>query len=128
MTIMDLLPISKMESKKNARKKVAIAAAVGATAGVVAGILLAPKAGKETRDELMNNIQELPDKAKALSDKTQELIGEAKDKIAEETHKILCGAKEASSDMKKEQHEDSQFQKPTEITEEQIAVFKKKLT
>jgi len=69
---MDLLQKGKFERETNVRKKVAIGTMVGVTVGAVAGVLLAPKAGKKTRDDLMKNIQELPDKAKELSDKTQE--------------------------------------------------------
>lgn len=41
--------MTKDESKG---KKIAIGAAVGAAAGFVAGVLLAPKSGKDTRDDL----------------------------------------------------------------------------
>ena len=42
----------KAAEKKKALKNVAVGAAIGATVGAVAGVLLAPKSGKETREEL----------------------------------------------------------------------------
>ena len=111
------------------RRKIAIGTTIGLTVGAVAGVLLAPKTGKVTRGELMKNIKELPDKAKELSEKTQEVMGELKEKITEETHKIMSGVgvKESTFDMDDEIHDNTYFQKPTEITEEQVDAFKKKL-
>ena len=127
MSLKDLLPTSRWEREKKERKQVAIGATIGLTVGAVAGVLLAPKAGKETREDLAKSIQELPEKAKELSVKTQEILSEAKEKIAEETHKIMSGAKEKVAEIKDELEEDSHFQKPTDITEEQVDAFKTKL-
>jgi gas vesicle protein len=102
MSLKDLLPKVKLERESEVRKKVAIGATIGLTVGAVAGVLLAPKTGKETREELLKNIQELPDKAKALSEKTQEKLGEVKEKITEETHQIMTGEKETLLDIDKE--------------------------
>lgn len=102
MSLKDLLPKVKLERESEVRKKVAIGATIGLTVGAVAGVLLAPKTGKETREELLKNIQELPDKAKALSEKTQEKLGEVKEKITEETHKIMTGEKETLLDIDKD--------------------------
>src|SRR5665647_2422213 len=127
MCLLCTLLRGRMERKHDVCKKVAIAATVGMTVGIVTGILLAPKAGKKTREELLKKIQELPDKAKGLSEKTQEKLGEVKEKITEETQKIVSGVKEKVSDIEDEMAEDSRFQKPTEITGEQVDAFKKKL-
>lgn len=127
MTLMDLLPKTKMERKRSERKQVVIGAAVGVAVGAVAGVLLAPKAGKLTRQELAENIHELPERAKAVSIKTQQIIGEAKEKITEETKKIMSGAKDQVADLHEVVQEEAKFQKPTEITEEQVVAFKQKL-
>ena len=127
MSLKDLLPTSRWEREKKERKQVAIGATIGLTVGAVAGVLLAPKAGKETREDLAKSIQELPEKAKELSVKTQGILSEAKEKIAEETHKIMSGTKEKVAEIKDELEEDSHFQKPTDITEEQVDAFKTKL-
>jgi len=100
MSLIDLLPKSNAERKRNVREKTAVAAAIGVTVGAVAGILLAPKAGRETREELVTNIQELPEKVRELSDKTKELAGEAKNKIAAKIKKDLCGVQEAEPSEK----------------------------
>jgi len=94
MSIMDLLPKIKLEREGEVRKKVAMGAAIGLTVGAVAGVLLAPKAGKESREDLVKTFDELPDKAKELSDKAHKMVGEVTGKISEETHKIMCGEKE----------------------------------
>ena len=100
MSLKDLLPTGRWEREKLARRKIAIGAAVGLTVGAVAGVLLAPKTGKETREELVKNIQELPDKAKRLSEKTHAVMDEIKEEVTEETHKIMDGVKEAVSATK----------------------------
>ena len=127
MSLKDLLPKVKLERESEVRKKVAIGATIGLTVGAVAGVLLAPKAGKETREDILQNLNELPDKAKELSDKVQVMMGEVKDEITEETQKLMGEVKEVSSDIKNEMQDDPRFQKPTEITEEQVKAFKKKL-
>ena len=127
MSLMDLLQKGKLERKSDVRKKVAIAATAGVAVGAFAGVLLAPKAGRETREDIMQNLNDLPDKAKALSDKVQVMMDEVKDEITEETQKFMGEVKEVSSDIKNEMQDDSRFQKPSEITEEQVKAFKKKL-
>ena len=102
MCLLCTLLRGRMERKHDVCKKVAIAATVGMTVGIVTGILLAPKAGKETREELLKKIQELPDKAKGLSEKTQEKLGEVKERITEETQKIVSGEKETLLDIDKD--------------------------
>lgn len=102
MSLKDLLPKVKLERKSEVRKKVAIGATVGLTLGAVAGVLLAPKAGKDTRDDLMKTIHKLPEKAKPFSDKARKLVEDAKGKITEETHKITTGEKETLLDIDKD--------------------------
>ena len=127
MSLKDLLPKVKLERESEVRKKVAIGTTIGLTVGAVAGVLLAPKAGRETREDILQNLNELPDKAKELSDKVQVMMGEVKDEITEETQKLMSEVKEVSSDIKNEIQDDPRFQKLTEITEEQVDAFKKKL-
>src|SRR5665647_175192 len=117
MSLKDLLPKVKLERESEVRKKVAIGATIGLTVGAVAGVLLAPKAGRKTREDILQNLNELPDKAKELSDKVQVMMGEVKDEITEETQKLMGEVKEVSSDIKNEMRDDPRFQKLTEITE-----------
>ncbi len=52
---------------------VVVAALVGGIAGAAMGLLLAPKPGKELRQELEEKAQELGDKALVLGDKAQKV-------------------------------------------------------
>jgi gas vesicle protein len=102
MLLKELLPKVKLERESEVRKKVAIGAAVGLTVGAVAGVLLAPKAGKDCREGLMNTIHELPEMVKPSSDKTRKVTEEANEIITEEKHKIKTGEKVALLDIDKD--------------------------
>jgi gas vesicle protein len=54
---------------------------VGGAIGALAGILFAPKAGKETRDGIMNESDEILGKAKSELEKLRSELGELKDKV-----------------------------------------------
>jgi len=90
MYLMDLLPKSRLEREAEVRTKVAIGVVIGLTVGGLAGVLLAPKAGKETRDDLVKAFDELPGKAKDLSERAHKVVTDATGKIAAETHRIMC--------------------------------------
>lgn len=76
------------------KKKFVLGAFLGMAAGAVAGVLLAPKSGKETRDDLAEKAEELktmtPEeikekalvKAEELKEKALEKAEELKDKVA----------------------------------------------
>lgn len=73
-----LLKYKKAKAKKEniqTSKKIAVGATVGILAGVASGILLAPKTGKETREELKKS-------ANNLSDTVKEKSCEAKEKLS----------------------------------------------
>lgn len=85
MRIKDLLEKSAKEKKKAAAKKVAknvaMGAGIGTAVGLAAGVLLAPKAGKETRDELAKGAKEILNEAKEKVNEAKEIINEAKEKV-----------------------------------------------
>lgn len=54
---------------------------VGGAIGALAGILFAPKAGKETRDGIINDSDEILTKAKSELEKLRNELGELKDKV-----------------------------------------------
>ena len=111
MSLKDLVPTGRWERERMARRKIAIGAAIGLTVGAVAGVLLAPKTGKETREDIVKTIQELPEKAKKLSEKTQTVMGEIKEEITEKTDEIMDEAKEAVSDTKDYMHDAARVKK-----------------
>lgn len=81
MTIIkDFMDKSNRKFKRNKKGKtarnLAIGAGVGTAVGLAAGMLLAPKSGKETREDIVKN-------AKSAVDNVKVTITDAKDKIAE---------------------------------------------
>jgi len=61
---------------------------LGGLLGVAAGLLLAPRAGKETRKRLQKWIDELEDKSQDLIEEGRELIDEGKDIIHQKAGRI----------------------------------------
>lgn len=55
---------------------------LGAAVGAAAGILLAPKAGKETREQLADWLDERRERGAELYEKIKEAVPEKKDAIA----------------------------------------------
>jgi|SRR5665647_177558 len=127
MCLLCTLLRGRMERKHDVCKKVAIAATVGMTVGIVTGILLAPKAGKETWEELLKKIQELPDKANPFSDKARKVVEEAKEKITEETQKIVSGEKETLLDIDKDLYNELHPKELTAKAEVETDADKRKL-
>ena len=55
---------------------------VGGAIGAIAGILFAPKAGKEIRENLMSDSDEILNKAKSELEKLRNDLGDLKDKVS----------------------------------------------
>jgi len=80
--------------------------AAGVAVGAVAGILLAPKSGKETREDLKNAFNDLLDKAKNI--KAEDVKAAIEKKVAEikagladlDKEKVLEIAKEKAAALK----------------------------
>jgi gas vesicle protein len=76
--------------------------AVGAVAGAIAGLLLAPKSGRETRDEIQADLVEMKGqlvaRLEALEDLTRETYGEAVAAVIAE----CAAAKKIPADQLKE--------------------------
>lgn len=58
---------------------------LGAIAGALAGLFLAPKSGKETREDLKKRAEEVKEKATMVAEK----VGEGAKETAEEIKKTL---------------------------------------
>ncbi len=86
-------------SKKQTAKNVAIGAGIGTAVGLAAGVLLAPKAGRETREDIVktakNTLETVKDGLNVAKDKIEELAKKEKE--------FFCG--ESS-----EKEEDVQFE------------------
>jgi len=54
---------------------------VGGAIGALAGVLFAPKAGKETRDGIVSESDEILNKAKSELEKLRTELGDLKDKV-----------------------------------------------
>jgi gas vesicle protein len=74
MDLKDLF--KKKSSKKQTAKNVAIGAGIGTAVGVAAGVLLAPKSGKETREDIAKT-------TKQTLENVKEGLNIAKEKIEE---------------------------------------------
>lgn len=87
-----------------AKGKLAIGAAVAAVAGFVTGVLLAPKSGKETRQEIKDGADKAKKKASAevehlkkeVSDKASKAKAAATEKVEEVKSKAEKVAKDVS--------------------------------
>lgn len=90
MSLRDVLNKSKKEKKKaqaiDTAKKVGVGLGVGAAVGAAAGVLLAPKAGEETRkdiaDAAKNAAQSVKEGAGEVGEKISKIVEEGKEKIA----------------------------------------------
>jgi len=56
---------------------------LGAAAGLAAGLLIAPKSGKRTREELANAARQFPGKARELVELSKDRFDEIKIKLQE---------------------------------------------
>ena len=90
MNIYDLINKKKRKQKAKAVKTAALSAAIGVTAGAAAGVLLAPKSGKETREDIVNKSVEAKDK---LVEKTKATKASISTKVSE-GKKDVSAAKE----------------------------------
>jgi gas vesicle protein len=87
----------KIERKSVVRRKMVVAATIGVVVGGFAGVLLAPKSGKETRKDIVNNIKEMTKKVKEVAKKDLDKLEVMEEEIKAETHKIVSEVKETVS-------------------------------
>lgn len=87
MNIKELIEKKKKEQKKKEQKKitkaVVITAVLSTAAGTASGLLFAPKSGKETREELINKVNETSEQVKEKVVVGKDNFIEAKNKIKE---------------------------------------------
>ena len=92
MSIMDLIEKGKKAVNKRKTKTMlqdtAIGATIGVTFGAVAAVLLTPKSGKETREDIVTAAKEVPVKAKEFFERAEEKVEEAKETVKETKNKL----------------------------------------
>jgi gas vesicle protein len=112
----DLIEKRRKERKRAARRKTvkntAIGAGVGAAVGLAAGVLLAPKSGKETREDIVDNTKRA---AGFVSDNTKKAV----DKVSEASRKAVDTVKGSIHDVKEKIAE---FRASKEESIEEVAV------
>ena len=79
-------------SKGDAWKGAAIGAGVGILAGAIAGILLAPKSGKETREDIKKYLHEMKDK---IAEKLEKTGAVTQEKYLQVSNEVVAGYKAA---------------------------------
>jgi gas vesicle protein len=86
-----------------AKINVAFGAVVGAVAGFVTGVLLAPKSGAETRDELKNGAVKAKnttiDKAEEAKDKASEVASDVAEKAKSVVGDVSSRVKNVAADI-----------------------------
>ena len=82
MALFNLIEKKRKEKRKKIVKAATASTIVGGTLGVLSGILLAPKSGKETRNDI------------------KEKANEIKDNTIEKTRELKANAKEAKTKIK----------------------------
>ncbi len=70
---------------------------LAAAGGFIAGVLLAPKSGKETRQDIADKKQEYTDKAKAGFKEARHGAAEVKDEIVSGAHEVKDIARDVAS-------------------------------
>lgn len=89
---------------KQEKKGIAIGAAIGAVVGVVTGILIAPKSGKETRNDIKKGAQhalsKIEHEAQKVQNETKDLLAKAEEKLASLKGKASENAKVHLADLK----------------------------
>ena len=81
MALYNLIEKKRKENRKKVVKTAAVSTLVGGTIGVLSGVLLAPKSGKDTREDIKGKINDVKIKTIDQSEALKNNIKEAKNKI-----------------------------------------------
>src|SRR5665647_1015963 len=96
MIIKELLEMAGKDKKKKQRaqnaKKLAAGIGIAATVGVAAGVLLAPKSGKETRQDIMDKAEDVVETTKEIAHKKVEFVKDSASQAAHEIKGVIKGA------------------------------------
>lgn len=76
---------------------------IGGAIGAIAGVLFAPKAGRDIREEIIGDSDELISKAKSELDKIRTELGDLKDKISGDRKKTTTKPSETVEEREYEE-------------------------
>ncbi len=79
----------------NTTGKLFLATSLGTIAGAAAGVLLAPKSGKETREDIADKVTELKDQLEDLSEKSKQVAEDLKESVQEHAEELKAEAKKS---------------------------------
>ena len=93
MALFNLIEEKRKEKRKKIVKAATASTIVGGTLGVLSGILLAPKSGKETRNDIKEKANEIKDntieKTRELKSNAKEAKNKIKDYLQEKKNKSV---------------------------------------
>ena len=93
-------------------KNVAAGITIGAVLGFVAGLLLAPKSGKQTRQDITDHMKKIADQAEArlhaIQTELSERVDQAEEQVKKLGKKISSEAKESLAQAKKSREQAQQ--------------------
>ncbi len=78
---------------------------VGGAIGVIAGVLFAPKSGRDFREGLMTDNEDIINKAKSELDKMRNELGDLKDKLSKTMDRNKTATKPAETEEEREYEE-----------------------
>lgn len=81
MALYNLIEKKRKERKRKIVKAATVSTVVGGTLGVLSGVLLAPKSGKETRNDIKEKVDEVKSKTIEQTKNFKSNVEEAKSKI-----------------------------------------------
>jgi gas vesicle protein len=106
MIIRDLLDMVNKDKRKKERVKAALEITIGmgiATAlGVAIGVLIAPKAGKETREDLKIKVEHTVEAIKDKVHEKSEMVKDTASFAAQELGKVIKDVRGKTEDVRKD--------------------------
>lgn len=78
---------------------------IGGAIGVIAGVLFAPKSGRDFREGLMTDNEDIINKAKSELNKMRNELGDLKDKISKTMDRKKTATKPAETEEEREYEE-----------------------
>ncbi len=82
------------EERRKRAGKFILGAALGAAAGAAAGLLLAPKSGKETREQIASKTSDAYDTVKSNLDETRQMLSDQKEQITDAARRYVEAVKD----------------------------------